>query len=103
METPSGATVDYKYRLDTNEPLGGIATEASDIPREAITKKTVTHDGVANICGPTTFGLRSALSPGQMGRLQRRLSIHTTRPLPLGWDPTRLALSIEPIDRQDTD
>jgi RHS repeat-associated protein len=47
MVTPSGATVQYTYSRDgrhTYGPLGGT----DDIPRETLTQKTLTHDGVTD-------------------------------------------------------
>jgi RHS repeat-associated protein len=47
MDTPSGSSVAYAYSKDgrhTFSPLG----ETDDIPRETVTKKELTHDGVTD-------------------------------------------------------
>jgi RHS repeat-associated protein len=45
MTTPAGAVVNYSYSRDS---LHYFIFEPDDIPRETITQKTVTHDGVTD-------------------------------------------------------
>ena len=47
MDTPSGATVHYSYSRDGRHSYSLLAA-TDDIPRETITQKTLTHDGVTD-------------------------------------------------------
>lgn len=47
MVTPSGATVNYSYSRDGRHSYSLLAS-TDDIPRETITQKTLTHDGVTD-------------------------------------------------------
>jgi hypothetical protein len=47
MITPSGATVNYSYSRDGRHSYSLLAA-TDDIPRETITQKTLTHDGVTD-------------------------------------------------------
>ncbi|HKC66041.1 MAG TPA: RHS repeat-associated core domain-containing protein, partial [Pyrinomonadaceae bacterium] len=48
MVTPSGATVDYSYSLASRHDFLFIPDGANEMVREAITQKTLTHDGVTD-------------------------------------------------------
>jgi RHS repeat-associated protein len=67
METPMGTIVDYKFRRDRDDPTtGGLIIEANDIPGETITKKTVTHDGTADVWS-YEIGLAAGMLTGPDG------------------------------------
>ena len=45
MDTPSGASVHYSYSKDGTHSFSPLG-ETAEIPRETITQKTLTHDGI---------------------------------------------------------
>ncbi len=54
MTTPTGATIDYKYRHDNVHKFGDPATpslvsSADEILKDAVTEKKVTHDGAFDV------------------------------------------------------
>lgn len=65
MDTPSGASVHYSYSKDGRHSFSPLG-ETDDIPRETITQKALTHDGVTDTwnysiyewgaCGGTVTG-----------------------------------------------
>ena len=77
MVTPSGATIDYSYRLDSGNPFAHLPMYVDDIPAEPITQKKVTHDGTFGVWNYSVLQDTATMTGPDGGTVEERKYSHT--------------------------